>query len=107
MAFGWLAALPVLVVALAVKAQAPAFSVTIRDRQFVPEQIEVPANQKVELHVINAGPTPVEFESFELRREKVVAAGQEITVYIGPLRPGAYEFFDDFNPKARGHIVAR
>jgi Cupredoxin-like domain len=36
-----------------------------------------------------------------------VAAGQEITLYIGPLKPGSYEFFDDFNPSARGHVVAR
>ena len=31
-------------------------------------------------------------------REKVVAGGSEITVYIGPLKPGRYEFFGDFNP---------
>ena len=59
------------------------------------------------MHVINADPTPAEFESFELRREKVVAPGQEVTLYIGPLKPGSYEFFDDFNPSARGHVVAR
>jgi hypothetical protein len=59
------------------------------------------------VHVIDADPTPAEFESFELRREKVVVAGQEITLYIGPLKPGSYEFFDDFNPSARGHVVAR
>ena len=34
-------------------------------------------------------------------------AGQAVVVFIGPLRPGSYEFFDDFNPSARGHIVAR
>jgi heme/copper-type cytochrome/quinol oxidase subunit 2 len=102
----WIVAIPLLLTAPA-QAQTPAFSVTIRDHKFVPEQIEVPANQKVEVHVINADPTPAEFESFQLRREKVVVAGHEITLYIGPLKPGSYEFFDDFNPSARGHIVAR
>jgi heme/copper-type cytochrome/quinol oxidase subunit 2 len=102
----WIVAIPLLLT-VSVQAQTPAFSVTIRNHRFVPDQIEVPANQKVEVHVINADPTPAEFESFELRREKVVAAGQEITLYIGPLKPGSYEFFDDFNPSARGHVVAR
>jgi hypothetical protein len=37
----------------------------------------------------------------------VVTGGQEIIVFNGPLRAGNYEFFDDFNPSARGHIVAR
>jgi heme/copper-type cytochrome/quinol oxidase subunit 2 len=102
----WIVAIPLLLTVSA-QAQTPVFSVTIRDHKFTPEQIEVPANQKVEVHIINADPTPAEFESFELRREKVVAAGQEITIYIGPLKPGSYEFFDDFNPSARGHVVAR
>ena len=82
-------------------------SLTIRNRVFEPSELEVPAGQKIELHVRNADASPAEFESAELHREKVVPAGQEVVVYIGPLRAGSYEFFDDFNPRARGHIVAR
>ena len=33
--------------------------------------------------------------------------GQEVVLNIGPLRAGRYEFYDDFNPKSRGHIVAK
>jgi Cupredoxin-like domain len=84
------------------------YVLTIKDHRFDPEELNVPANTKVALTVRNPDPTPEEFESTELRREKVVAGGQEITVYVGPLRPGRYEFFGDFNPKtARGHIVAK
>jgi hypothetical protein len=82
-------------------------SLSIRNRAFEPRELEVPANRKIELHVRNADESAAEFESNELHREKVVPAGREITVYIGPLRSGRYEFFDDFNPQARGHIVAR
>lgn len=82
-------------------------SLTIRNRAFDPGQLEVPANQRIELHVKNADASPSEFESETLHREKVVPAGQEVVVYVGPLRPGSYEFFDDFNPKARGHIIAK
>ena len=40
--------------------------------------------------------------------EKVVAADGQITVFIGPLPKGRYEFFGDFHPdSARGHIVVQ
>jgi heme/copper-type cytochrome/quinol oxidase subunit 2 len=82
-------------------------SLTIRDRAFDPAELVVPAGQKIELHIRNADTAASEFESSELHREKVVPAGQEVVVFIGPLRAGRYEFFDDFNPRSRGHIVAR
>lgn len=89
-------------------AQEASYVLTIKDHRFEPGEIEIPADRKVTLVVKNLDPTPEEFESLELRREKVVAGGQEITIYIGPLRPGRYEFFGDFNPKtARGHIVVK
>jgi hypothetical protein len=101
---------PVALLALAtpIAAQEPNYTLTIKDHRFQPTEIEIPAGKKIELIVKNEDPTPEEFESIELRREKVVAGGQQITVYIGPLKPGRYEFFGDFNPTtARGHIVAK
>jgi hypothetical protein len=92
----------------AVAQQESSFTLTIKDHRFSPSELEIPANTKVALVVKNLDPTPEEFESIELRREKVVAGGQEITIFIGPLKPGRYEFFGDFNPKtARGHIVVK
>ena len=89
-------------------AQEPAYTLVIKDHQFQPTEIEIPAGQKIALLVKNNDTTPEEFESTELRREKVVAGGEQITVYIGPLKPGKYEFFGDFNPTtARGHIIAK
>jgi plastocyanin len=92
----------------AVWAEDAAFDLQIRNHRFEPEALEVPAGQKIELRVHNTDSTAEEFESNDLRREKVVAAGQTISVYVGPLRPGTYEFFGDFNPQtARGRIVAK
>ena len=88
-------------------AQNPTFSITIRDNQFVPAELDVPAGQKIELHVKNERASASEFESFTLRREKIVPAGEQVIVYVGPLRPGTYDFFDDFNPTTRGHLTAR
>jgi hypothetical protein len=86
----------------------PAYVLSIKDHRFEPTELIVPADKKVAITVKNLDSTPEEFESTELRREKVVAGGKEITVYVGPLRPGSYEFFGDFNPTtARGHIVVK
>ncbi len=84
------------------------YTLSIQDHRFTPSEIDIPADRKITLVVRNLDATPEEFESTELRREKVVAGGQQITVFIGPLRPGRYEFFGDFNPEtARGYIVAK
>ena len=48
-----------------------------------------------------------EFESYELNREKVIPGLSKGVVFIGPLRPGRYPFFGEFNQKtAQGVIVA-
>lgn len=99
--------LPFLLIAGSAAADPPPMSIVIRNRAFEPSELTVPAGQKIELRVRNQDAAASEFESAELHREKMVPAGQEVVVYIGPLRAGRYEFFDDLNPKARGHIVAK
>lgn len=80
----------------------------IKDHRFIPQELEIPAGQKIKLIVKNEDPTPEEFESHSLNREKVVAGGHQIIVYIGPLNPGKYDFFGDFFPKtAQGTIIAK
>jgi hypothetical protein len=81
---------------------------TIKDHQFQPERLEVPAGVKFKLIVKNEDSTPEEFESFDLNREKIVPPGQEIPVFLGPLDPGEYKTFGDFHQDtARGVIVAK
>jgi heme/copper-type cytochrome/quinol oxidase subunit 2 len=106
-ALAWLVATAALLHSAPMHAQNPSFSISIHDNAFDPPELIVPAGQKIELHVTNERAAASEFESAELRREKVVTPGQQITVYVGPLRPGTYEFFDDFNPQTRGHLIAR
>jgi RPA family protein len=61
----------------------------------------------VELLVSNKQATPAEFESTSLHREKVVPPGGTVSVYVGPLDPGQYDFFDDFNAQTRGMLVVK
>jgi len=73
-----------------------------------PASLTLPANTPVKLQVTNAGDAAVEFESFELHRERVVQPGQTIAVYIPALPPGTYPFFDDFSHgSVKGEIVSR
>jgi plastocyanin len=82
-------------------------ALTIKNRRFEPSEIKVPAGQKIKLIVHNQDATAEEFESFELNREKVIAGGAKATIYIGPLSPGRYPFFGEFNEKtAQGAVIA-
>jgi len=96
-----------LAVPIAAHAADPNFTLTIKDRKFDAAELDVPANVKFTVTVKNDDKVPSEFESGDLNREQVVVGGGTITVFLGPLTPGSYEFFDDFNPTARGHIVAK
>jgi len=82
--------------------------ITIKNHVFDPAAITIPAGQKVKITVKNEDAEAAEFESFELNREKVVPANDAISVYIGPLDPGNYPFFNDFDPnKTKGKIIAK
>ena len=82
-------------------------TLTIKNHLFTPDEIKVPANQRIKLSVHNQDSTPEEFESHSLNREKLITAGAKAVIYIGPLKPGRYEFFGEFNPAtAKGVVVA-
>lgn len=83
------------------------YPIVIKEHRFVPAEIKVPAGQKVKLIVHNQDNSAEEFESHELNREKVIAAGAKATIFIGPLKPGRYPFFGEFNEKtAQGVVIA-
>jgi hypothetical protein len=75
---------------------------------FQPQQLVVPAGTPFKIKVTNGEKIPVEFESFELHRERVVRPGETITVNMPALAAGSYKFFDDFNNRTpQGEIVAK
>jgi plastocyanin len=103
----WQMASLALIVAASAMADDPSFAILMKNNQFIPSEVPIPAGAKVKLVVRNENSTPSEFESIQFHREKVVPPGQEITVFVGPLDPGSYEFFDDFHPETRGHLVVK
>lgn len=80
--------------------------IRIKDHKFIPEQLTLRLGEKYKLVIKNEDISAEEFESHDLRREKLVAGGRVIKIPIGPLNPGKYEFFGEFHPKtARGVII--
>ena len=89
-------------------AATPEIELIIKDHLFFPATIEIPAGQKVRVRIINQDPTPEEFESFELNREKLVVGNGQVVIFIGPLEPGEYPFFGEFYPRtAQGVVIAK
>lgn len=86
----------------------PVFRLEARDGVFAPGTIAVPAGTRFKIDIVNAGVTPIEFESRDLRQEKVLAGGARSSVVVNGLTPGTYTFFDEFHPDTgKGRIVAR
>jgi plastocyanin len=79
----------------------------LKDNRFTPAEVRVPAGERFRIEVQNQDATPAEFESSDLKVEKIVAPGGKITVMAGPLKPGTYTFFDDYHPdSAKGTVIA-
>jgi hypothetical protein len=84
------------------------YALTIHDHRFQPAELVIPAGKKIKLLVENRDTTPEEFESHDLNREKIIAGKSTATIYVGPLTPGRYRFFGEYNEKtAQGVIVAQ
>jgi len=85
-------------------AKAP-IALILSGHKFQPDHIAVPANARFKLIVTNNDTTPDEFESPDLRVEKIVVPGQTITVSAGPLSPGSYKFYDDYHPETANGVA--
>lgn len=85
-----------------------AYEIRVTAAGFTPQTLFLPARTPVVLRVANTSTEAIEFESFKLNRERVVEPGRTIEVRLPPLKPGTYDFFDDFHPNAPGgKIVVR
>jgi len=106
--FCWFAAVWWLLAASTAVADDAVFKLTIRNHRFEPAELVVPAGQKIKLEIENQDATPEEFESYELNREKVVPAKATVVIFVGPLKPGRYPFFGEFNKEsAKGELIAK
>ncbi len=85
-----------------------AYTIVIKEHTFSPETLEIPAGKKVKLTVDNQDATPEEFESHDFNREKIIRGNSKAVISVGPLEPGEYVFFGEFNPKtAQGKLIVK
>ena len=88
-------------------ARADDYVLTIKDHRFTPTEIKIPANTRVQITVVNDDPTPEEFESHDMKVEKVIPCTSKPVVRIGPLKPGRYPFVGEFHEAtAKGTVIA-
>lgn len=83
----------------------PTFRIEFKDGAISPLRLDVPASTRIRLELVNLGGMPAEFESLELRKERVVAPHSETVMVIRSLDPGQYPFFDDFHPGATPAVL--
>jgi plastocyanin len=93
---------------LAARADGPEFVIVIENHRFAPAEVTVPAGQRVKLVIDNRDKTPEEFESHDLKREKVIAGGSKANIWVGPLKAGTYKFVGEYHEDtAQGKLIAK
>lgn len=84
------------------------YKIVIKNHQFNPSDLAIPANQKIKLIVENQDSAVEEFDSPDLNREKIVKGNNTAIIFIGPLKPGIYRYSGEFHAKtAQGTITAK
>lgn len=80
----------------------------IKDHRFVPDIIELPAGKKIRLVIYNDDETIEEFESIDLKREKIIPGKSSTVIILAPLKAGEYKIFGEFHEDtAQGKIIVK
>jgi hypothetical protein len=87
--------------------QLKTYLIEMKDGHLIPAELVVPEKTRFRLVIRNLGKKPAEFESNQLRQEKVLFMGAETSVVIIPLDSGTYDYFDDFAPAMKGKIIVK
>jgi hypothetical protein len=84
------------------------FLIQIKDHKFFPPILEIEAEKKFVLIVENLDQTLEEFESHDLRKEKMIRPGKKVRIPVGALKAGEYEFVGEFHEDtAKGKIIVK
>src|SRR5215467_5550120 len=94
--------------AVALAEEMPVYKLVAKDGVFEPATIEVAAGKKFKIELSNEGTGPMEFESKDLKQEKVLAKGAKSSIVVNGLKAGTYTFFDEYKPNApKGNVIAK
>ena len=93
----WIGAMAALAGAPALAAPSTVLSLTLKDHHFNPTEVSAPAGQPLEIQITNEDTATEEFDSHDLRVEKLVTPHSKATIKLGPLKPGVYKFEGEFH----------
>jgi len=83
------------------------YEITLKGKAFSPDQLKVHAGKTFFIKIKNENDAPAEFESKDLKTEKIVTGHSDILARVKALKPGTYVFFDDYHAdETRGIITA-
>jgi hypothetical protein len=88
-------------------AQDAVLIVSVKNHHFQPQQMTARANVPISIRVKNLDSGRMEFESTNPSIEKVIEGNSEAVIKLGPLAPGRYEFYDDFDQKSTMVLMVR
>lgn len=77
-----------------------AFELTVKDHQFSPAPLIIPADTKVKITLKNLDQSTAEFISDDFKGGKLATGGKTVSFFIGPLKAGTYEFHDEYHEAA-------
>lgn len=84
----------------------PSVVVELKNHRFTPATVTVRAGERIIIQLSNRDMATEEFDSRDLRVEKLVTPGGRTSFQVGPLTPGDYRFVGEFHPAtAQGRIV--
>ena len=107
MVAGWVVIAVGLVVQMTEAADPPEIPLSIEQHRFSPAEVRVKAGAPFVLIITNKDSSPEEFESKDLRVEKVIPANKTLRVRMPGLKPGTYPFIGEYNEAtAKGKIIA-
>ena len=77
----------------------------IKNHQFEPNFVSAPANTPFVLVIENSDQTIEEFESDDLKKEKLIGAGKAVKIPVSAQKAGKYKFYGDFHQKTAQGIL--
>ncbi|NWA03286.1 cupredoxin domain-containing protein [Pseudomonas gingeri] len=81
-------------------------TLVLENHHFTPSTFTVPADKRFRIQLTSHDNSVDEFESYDMKFEKIIVPGGTITVFTGPMHPGTYSFFDDYHPDdAKGTVT--
>ncbi|GLK90783.1 cupredoxin domain-containing protein [Pseudomonas turukhanskensis] len=94
--------------AMAQSATDNSFELTVQNHKFTPAPLTVPADTKIKITLHNQDQTTAEFTSDDIKGGKLVAGGKTASFFIGPLKAGTYEFYDEYHEDAsKTQLIAK